>query len=354
MSDVYINRIACAVPPNQVHEAFTIFAGRQAREGRDAAAFSRMGQRSQIESRWSVLEPSEPLGSGTICGFYTAGAPFPSTGARMRRYETAAPALAEVALERLGMAREASHVTHLVFATCTGFAAPGVDHWIMQRYGLAGSVERSIVGFMGCQAAINALKLAWHILRSDPSARVVVLCLELCTLHLQETRALEQLLSFLLFADGCAAALLSTDPVGLRVDGFRAGLVHRAADQITWRIGDDGFDMTLSGMVPFTLAHSLPGWIDDILAGADPSQIDLWAVHPGGRSILDAVAHGLDLPPGALTDSRAVLRDYGNMSSATVMFVLSAMMERARPGQRGCAMAFGPGLSAETMRFVRV
>ncbi|MBX6375330.1 MAG: type III polyketide synthase, partial [Acetobacteraceae bacterium] len=287
------------------------------------------------------------------CGFYRIGR-FPSTGARMARYERDAPALAEAALDRLGLAEEGPRVTHLILATCTGFAAPGLDHWIIGRYGLPGHVERSIVGFMGCQAAINALKLAWHLVRSDPRARVLVVSLELCTLHLQNRSALEQLLSFLIFADGCAAALVSADPEGLRVDGFRAGLVPQAADQITWRIGDEGFDMTLSGLIPFTLAHTLPGLVGEILAGEDPAGIELWAVHPGGRTILDAVEHGLDLPQGALAHSRAVLRAFGNMSSATVLFVLQAMLEERIPGRRGCAMAFGPGLSAETMRFVTV
>ncbi|WP_137126127.1 type III polyketide synthase [Roseomonas sp. HF4] len=352
MQSVYINRIACAVPPNQVHEAFSIFAGRQVLQGRDSTTFARMAARSQIQSRWSVLTPSEPLGSGTACGFYQWGGAFPSTKTRMQRYEAAAPALAEAALDALGLGEEAPRVTHIVFASCTGFAAPGLDHWIINRYGIRGSVERSIIGFMGCQAAINALKFAWHIVRSDPGARVLVVCLELCTLHLQQTSAIEQLLSFLIFADGCATALVSAEPGGLRVDGFHAGLVPQAADQITWRIGDAGFDMTLSGLVPFTLAHALPEWRHEILGGADTSEIDLWAVHPGGRSILDAVAHGLDLPADALDESRAVLQENGNMSSATVMFVLRDMMARAQPGQRGCAMAFGPGLSAETMRFV--
>ncbi|HYF07560.1 MAG TPA: type III polyketide synthase [Acetobacteraceae bacterium] len=353
MPEVFINRIACAVPPHQVHEAFSIFAGRQALP-KDARTFARMAERSQIATRWSVLEASEPLGSGTTCGFYRAGGAFPTTKRRMQRYEAAAPGLAEAALDRLGLAEEAPRITHLILATCTGFAAPGLDHWIIQRYGIPGGVERSIVGFMGCQAAINAMKLAWHVVRSDPAARVLVVCLELCTLHLQETSAIEQLLSFHIFADGCAAALVTSDPVGLQVEAFRSALVPQASDQITWRIGDDGFDMTLSGMVPFTLAHELPALTEQILNGWEAASVDLWAVHPGGRSILDAVAHGLDLPQGALADSRAVLRDHGNMSSATVMFVLRAMMERAVPGQRGCAMAFGPGLSAETMRFVTV
>ncbi len=353
MTPVFVNRIATAVPPHQVHDAFRLFAAGQVANERDRRTFARMAERAQIETRWSVLEPSEPLGTGTTCGFYRIGR-FPSTGARMARYERDAPALAEAALDRLGLAEEGPRVTHLILATCTGFAAPGLDHWIIGRYGLPGHVERSIVGFMGCQAAINALKLAWHLVRSDPRARVLVVSLELCTLHLQNRSALEQLLSFLIFADGCAAALVSADPEGLRVDGFRAGLVPQAADQITWRIGDEGFDMTLSGLIPFTLAHTLPGLVGEILAGEDPAGIELWAVHPGGRTILDAVEHGLDLPQGALAHSRAVLRAFGNMSSATVLFVLQAMLEERIPGRRGCAMAFGPGLSAETMRFVTV
>lgn len=351
MPDVYVNRIATAVPPHQIHETFQHFATAQAATDKDRRAFARMSERCGITRRHSVLMPSLPLGSGTACGFYARGRPFPSTRTRMARYEATAPALAEAALLRLGLEQEGPRITHLIFATCTGFAAPGLDHWVIDRFGMPGHVERTIVGFMGCQAAINALKLAWHIVRSEPAARVCIICLELCTLHLQDSSALEQLLSFLIFADGCATALVSADPAGLAIEGFRAGVAPDSAGMITWRIGDAGFDMVLSGMVPFTLAHALPEWRDAILAGAPTREIDLWAVHPGGRSILDAVAHGLDLPEDALATSRAVLRDHGNMSSATVLFVLEAMLADGIRGQRGCAMAFGPGLSAETMRF---
>jgi predicted naringenin-chalcone synthase len=351
MADVFINRIATAVPRHEVHGAFRAFAATRAEGTRDRVAFGRMAARSDITRRYSVLEASEPEGSGTACGFYSAGGSFPSTRARMARYEREAPELADAAFARLGLEAEAPHVTHLVFATCTGFVAPGMDRHLVERHGLPRGVERTMVGFMGCQAAINALKLAWHIVRSEPRARVLVVCLELCTLHLQDTAALEQLLCFLLFADGCAAAIVSAEPVGLRVDGFRSVVIPEAGDMITWRIGDDGFDMTLSGMVPFTLAHALPDWQAEMLDGREVADVDLWAVHPGGKTILDAVEHGLALPQGALADSRAVLREHGNMSSATVMFVLAAMLARAEAGQSGCALAFGPGLSAESMRF---
>ena len=356
MAEVFINRIATAVPRHEVHGAFRAFAAGQAEGEHGRAAFARMAARAGIARRFSVLEPSAPEGSGTACGFYRAGGAFPGTRARMARYEVEAPALADLTFARLGLAGEASRITHLVVATCTGFVAPGLDRHLVDRHRLPRGVERSMVGFMGCQAAINALKLAWHIVRSEPRARVLVVCLELCTLHLQDTAALEQLLCFLLFADGCAAAIVSAEPVGLHVEGFSSLMMPEAAEMITWRIGDAGFDMTLSGMVPIALAHALPDFVPAMLDGAGVAAIDLWAVHPGGRSILDGVQSGLDLPPDALATSRAVLRSYGNMSSATVLFVLAAMMEaawrdRAPPGQRGLALAFGPGLSAEAMRF---
>ncbi|GAA0582228.1 type III polyketide synthase [Craurococcus roseus] len=349
----HINRIATAVPRHEVHGAFQRFAARLIDDDRTRSAFGRLALKSQIDARFSVLEP-DPDEYRTMDGFYELEGRFPSTGARMARFEADAPALAEAACDALGLEGEGPRITHLILATCTGFAAPGLDHWLIRRYGIPGHVERTIVGFMGCQAAINALKLARQAVRSDPSARVLVVNLELCSLHLQPASDLDQLMCFLLFADGCSAALVTAEAEGLRMDGFRAALVPEAREHITWRIGDAGFDMTLSGLVPLTLARALPDHAEAILDGAAPSDISLWAVHPGGRSVLDAVENGLSLPDGLLEDSRAVLREHGNMSSATVMFVLRRMMAGAVPGQRGCAIAFGPGLSAETMRFTAV
>ncbi|WP_257015973.1 3-oxoacyl-[acyl-carrier-protein] synthase III C-terminal domain-containing protein [Rhodococcus sp. ACS1] len=163
------------------------------------------------------------------------------------------------------------------------------------------------------------------------------------------------MLSFLVFGDGCAAVLVSADEEGIALDSFNAVMVPDTADLITWRIGGIGFDMVLSGKVPGTLSRALDEQnLKTILAGANKESIDLWAVHPGGRSILDAVEDAVGLAPDALAASRHVLDNYGNMSSATVLFVLAEMMERAQNGGPtgvGCAMAFGPGLTAETMLF---
>jgi predicted naringenin-chalcone synthase len=208
-----------------------------------------------------------------------------------------------------------------------------------------------MIGFMGCYAAVNALKLAHHIVRSDASACVLIVNLELCTLHMKDTYDLEQTLSFLLFADGCAASVVSAEPDGIALDSFRAVLVPDTRELITWSIRETGFDMVLSRGVPAAIQDGLQARGDEILAGASAASIDLWAVHPGGRTVLDAVERAFELTPAALASSREVLRLYGNMSSATIMFVIEHLMRSGARGRSGCAMSFGPGLMAETMLF---
>ena len=355
MDTAFLNRIGVAVPSNDVHEAFIGFAASLLPGDRERAVFARMARRSGIAHRYSSLAPSDdPAHAPSVDrdGFYTRGR-FPGSAARMAAYETAALPLALTAVGRLRLSEtERDGITHLIVVSCTGFYAPGLDLALVRTLRLRSSVERTTVGFMGCQAAFNALKLARHAVRSEPGARVLVVNVELCTLHLQESGDLEQVLSFLVFADGAAASLVSAEPVGLALDRFHTEIVADAAGLITWRIGDAGFDMHLSGQVPAAVAEGLRLGERAILDGARPGAIDIWAVHPGGRSVLDAVSAALDLPTGALDVSRAVLHDQGNMSSATILFVLEAILAAApRPGARGCALGFGPGLTAETLLF---
>jgi predicted naringenin-chalcone synthase len=350
MSEAFINRIATANPPHDVHDTFLRF-GQQMLKGdnRRLALFDRMADRCGIAHRYSFLQPGLKDAAVDAEGFYRLGA-FPDTATRMKKFEACAPGLAVEAVEKLLQGEDRSRITHVIVTSCTGLSAPGIDLELVERCGLPPSVERTMVGFMGCYAAINALKLARHIVRSEPAARVLAVNLELCTLHLHETAELEEILSFLLFADGCAAALVTADPVGVEMSSFRAALVPDTRELIRWHIREQGFDMVLSGAVPGAIRTALSESRDEILGGAN--DIALWAVHPGGRTVLDAVEQAFALPPAALGASRSVLNDYGNMSSGTVMFVLDRIMRGdSERGQRGCAMSFGPGLVAETMMF---
>ena len=350
-TQAYINRIATAVPEHEVNAAFQAFARSLLCDAREQQLFGRMAERSGIENRYSCIRPSADPGAqyADADRRFSRGS-FPGTATRMALYEENAPGLAQSAVERLELEGRREAITHLIVTSCTGLSAPGIDLELVQRCGLSPSIERTMVGFMGCYAAINALKLARHIVRSDPAAQVLTVNIELCTLHLQETHDLETLLSFCLWSDGCAAALVTAEAEGFRIDSFKAVVASELRDLMTWNVRDQGFDMVLSGQVPSAVHRMLRGGQEAILR--DPVEaFGLWAIHPGGRTVLDAVQQALDLPPAALRQSREVLRRYGNMSSATVMFVLAAMLGEAHASERGCAMAFGPGLTAETMLF---
>lgn len=350
----HINRIATATPANDVHQAFIDFARDTLHDPRARRVFDRMSDRSGVTHRFSHLVPADDDGPALdTTGFYRRGA-FPTTAARMRAYERHAVDLAAQAVEKL----DPGPITHLIVASCTGFTAPGIDQRLADRLCLGGSLQRTSVGFMGCYAAVPALRLAHQAVRADPAARVVVVALELCTLHLQDTQDLETVLSFLIFGDGAAAALVTAEPHGMALHGFHATTIPDTEDLITWRIGDHGFDMHLSGQVPAAISTALRMEADrndgnGILAGQDPADVALWAVHAGGRTVLDAVEQSLRLPETALAHSRAVLNDVGNVSSATLGFVLERMLAGDAKGP-GLAIAFGPGLCAETFRFTRV
>ena len=306
-----------------------------------------MEGRSGIAHRYSVLPPSRGGGSPVDAdGFYADG--MPGTAARMALYAEHAPALALRAIAQLP---DLGDVTHLVVASCTGFVAPGIDQIIAETLGLSPHIERTLIGFMGCYAAVTALKTARHIVRSEPDARVLVVTVELSTLHLQDDVGIEPLLAMLQFGDGAAAAIVTSQGAGLRLANPFAARLAASAELIRWTITDTGFAMHLSGQVPGRIGEALGNAdLQHVLIGSgDPSAVDAWAVHAGGRSILDAVQSALGLPATALMESRAVLSDYGNMSSATLMFVLATIFQK-KP-DTGVAIAFGPGLAAEGLRF---
>ena len=354
MTRAFLNRIGTAVPEHDVHAEFVDFALTALPDERSRALFERMSGLSGIEHRYSFLEPGPKPRDVFVdaARIYRRGG-FPGTAARMALYEEWALTLALEAIGRLGIERERGSITHLIVASCTGFSAPGLDLQLAEALDLSPAVERTIIGFMGCFAAVNALKQARHIVRSEPHAKVLVVNVELSSLHLQEQWEIEKTLMFLLFADGCSACLVSADPGGIELGEFRAIVLPRSRGLMTWHIGDHGFEMHLSGQVPGRIRRWLIEHGRDALSLSDPDAVPLWAVHAGGRSVLDGVQHGLGLAPDALRFSRGVLRDFGNMSSATLVFVLDRILRDPGRGGDGIAMAFGPGLSVETFRFHR-
>lgn len=347
----HLNAIGTAVPDHDIHQAFLDWAEPRL-PAREQPLFRRMAARAGIAHRWSVLprarDGGSPVGPG---GFYEDSA-MPPTSARMALYGAEAPRLAAQAVAALGDAFEPRAVTHIVVASCTGFAAPGIDQMLAARLGLRPGVERLMIGFMGCYAAVTALKAARHIVRSEPQAVVLVVTVELCSLHLRLMDEIEPLLAGMLFGDGAAAALVSANSMGIALgDGF-AATIDDSAELIGWEIGDHGFAMTLSGAVPGRIGTALsdPALRAALTGGRAPAAIAHWAIHAGGRSILDAVEHALELPPDALAASRGVLHDDGNMSSTTLMFVLARLLADGVSGP-GVALAFGPGLAAEGFGF---
>ena len=279
----------------------------------------------------------------------------PTTAVRNALYERFAPPLyteaARAALD--GAEVEASAVTHVVTVSCTGFFAPGPDFRLVRDLRLAEHVERYHLGFIGCAAGLPALRLAARITAAQPEAVVLVVSAELCSLHVRAVDDPQQIVAASVFADGAAAAVVTAAPAfrdapGLDLERFGTALTGEGESDMVWTIGDHGFEMTLSAEVPRIIGREIRGAVHGFL-GDDPVP-DVWAVHPGGRSILDRVETGLELPDGALAASRAVLRDHGNMSSATILFILRELMrgESLADGDRIAALAFGPGLTVES------
>jgi predicted naringenin-chalcone synthase len=348
-----------------MHNKFLSLVPRLVPDERQRRLFQRLISKSHINTRFSVLEPSPSADRIDNEDIYVFGR-FPSTEQRMAIFERESKKLvAQTVTElllRLRMDRE--RISHLVLTTCTGFFAPGLDIFLQKELGLRSDIERTIIGFMGCNAAFNALKSAANIVGSDPDAKVVVVNIELCSLHFQDLPSLndeylntnadfERLMSYLQFADGCAAALVSAEPGAMEIIGFHSEIIPDLDDLIQWRVGDSGFQMRLALNVPARLGQSLGAALSGLVPREKWREIDLWAIHPGGRAILDVVQDKLELSEHLMEPSRNVLRRFGNMSSATVMYVLKEILDQSQMSGNGVAMGFGPGLTLESMQFIK-
>lgn len=283
----------------------------------------------------------------------------PSTGTRNDRYRELAPALfvaaARDAVDRAGVTPES--ITHVVTVSCTGFTQPGPDLDVVTELGIPRTVFRQHIGFMGCCAAFPALRIAAAFAESVPSAVVLVVCAELCTLHVRASDDPDQIVANSVFGDGAAAAVVTAEGAGLRLDDFATTVVPEGASEMAWNIGDEGFEMVLSTAVPKLVGATVAEAVAPLLSAVGSAAVDVptWAVHPGGRAILDRTQVALGLPDAALAASRAVLRDHGNVSSATVLFVLRQVLDDGiDDGAPVIALAFGPGLTVEAARLTAV
>ena len=312
-------------------------------------------KRSGIQTRHSVLLASgEPRQS-----FYrpaeTSSDEGPSTARRMEVFEAAAPSLlhraAEDALDQSDL--RPGDVTHLITVSCTGVYSPGLDASLIETLGLSRSIERTHVGFMGCHGFLNGLRVARSFAESDPSARVLVGAVELCSLHMSYRWDPDAIVTNALFADGAAALVGSGAPRHDNDEQWRVAaqgtlLLPNSSDAMTWKVGDHGFRMTLSAGVPSLIESHVGKWLTEWLAGHDLRMEDIrsWAVHPGGPRVLTAFGASVGLDRSELTVSREILSEYGNMSSATLLFIIERL--RSAGAETPCvAIAFGPGLVAE-------
>jgi len=349
-SSVRVLGIGTATPDgrmNQQAAAEMVAAIGSASPGR-ARAMAQLFERSGIESRsMAIIEGKEQR-------FYNGATP--DTAQRMREYHDKAPRIAHRACRHAMEAAsvDASRVTHLVTASCTGLASPGIDIALIQSLGLASSTERMHIGFMGCHAAINALRAARALAAADPCAIVLVCCVELCSLHMQASQDGGCAVADALFADGAAACIIASS------DETAAPVLRRTAsvllpdchDDMTWTIGQGGFTMTLSPRVPDVLSRHVRPWVEALLAheGMSIDDVASWAIHPGGPRVLKTVADALGLPSSVTETSARVLREHGNMSSATILFILQQLLEH-RDATPALALAFGPGLTGEACVF---
>jgi predicted naringenin-chalcone synthase len=306
-----------------------------------------------IENRYSVLEDFNHTDPGKF-SFFPKNKdlePFPSTKRRMGVFEKSALGLAIKAVnDCLGNTHiQAKEVTHLILVSCTGMFAPGLDLEIIHALGLRNDVERYAIHFMGCYAAFNAIKLADRICDSEPNAKVMVLAIELCTLHFQKEYTEDNLLANAIFGDGAAAALIRRFPKGLKIKKFNSRVFREGESDMAWSIGDFGFEMRLSKYVPELLnkgLNEIMGYLEEIF---QLSKISNFAIHPGGKQILQKVESAFQINPEQNLHSHEILKSFGNMSSATILFVLQKWLSDPVQGGDILAMGFGPGLTLETL-----
>jgi predicted naringenin-chalcone synthase len=347
----WITHLGYALPgPALGQDAIGEWLEQRLAPGSNRERWRRFSRRSGVAERHSVVDL---LGDEGQELWPRGGLGHAGTARRSALFEQRALPLATAAVR--AAAEDLAGVTHLVVATCTGAVAPGLDLQLVRELGLSRSVRRTLIGFMGCYAAIQALRVARDACRADPSARALVVCCELSSLHFQAGPSDDALLAACLFGDGASAAIVQAAPralgVGLRLAGDASAIIPDSAGQMVWYAGDQGFVLGLSPAITGALAGDLAPLRDELL-GERREAPARWVVHPGGPRILDAAERALALEAGALDGSRRALARGGNRSSGTVLAILADEVRDSWRGPLGM-MAFGPGLTAEALLLER-
>ena len=312
------------------------------RQGGINTRYSVIPDYSLPASDWEFYSPSENL------------EPFPRLEKRMQWYGQYAAPLSLKAINLCIKKYPVQNITHLITVSCTGMSAPGLDLELLELLQLPSTTFRTSVNFMGCYAAIHALKIADAFCKTDKNATVLIVCTELCTLHFQKEHTVDNITSSMLFADGAAAVLVSgnEDLEGLKIDNFYSQVSLEGKKDMAWELSSKGFLMTLSSYVADMIEEDFEVLVNQALkaAGLGKEDITSWCIHPGGKRILEAVHKSLGFTNGQLQPCYDVLRDYGNMSSPTVLFVLERIMAGLHKKERNriFGAAFGPGLTMET------
>jgi predicted naringenin-chalcone synthase len=359
---IVIRGLGTAIPDNSISQsdAASMAVGLCCSTAQQTRLLPALYRRTGVRNRHCVVLESSTNGKPAWQNFYQdaqdendAG---PSTSLRMDRYEVEAGRLACAAAVKAfaSSGLDPSEVTHLITVSCSGFSAPGFDISLMNDLPLNPGVERTHIGFMGCHGALNGLRVARAFVKADPDAVVLLCAVELCSLHQQYGWNPEQVVANALFADGAAAVLLTADGAEndsadiRRLLGNGSYLLPDSTDLMTWRIRNNGFEMTLSPKLPALIQSNLRDWLEGWLAdfGLRPEDIPSWAIHPGGPRVLSTTADALALTASQLQPSREVLAEYGNMSSPTVLFILDRLADQNVSGP--CVLlGFGPGITIE-------
>lgn len=354
----FITHIGTATPQHQItqHEVLRFMQKAHGLNQEEARKLEVLYRATGIKTRYSIIEDYKKTTDFSFFPNNESLSPFPATSTRNQLYKAHVVDLsAKAAIDALGEGFDFSEITHLITVSCTGLFAPGLDIALVSKLGLNSTVERTAINYMGCYAAFNAIKVAKAICAAQSNVNVLVVCTEICSLHFQKENTDNNLLANALFGDGSAALLISSDSsegANLSLDHFFCDLLPNGSEEMAWEVGNYGFEMKLSTYVPDIIKGGVNQLIDKLKSVLKDNDPQHYAIHPGGKKILSVLENALGISKEKNWSAHEILKDYGNMSSPTILFVLKNIVNQlsnANHNDQVLSFAFGPGLTLESM-----